>query len=166
MGGLGSGNWHRWEKRRWTVEESLSLAMRDFRGRIHPYSKGSLCWERGGRNTASIGYSVTWDDTPTIRLRYSCHGADDVQIPVHLQSTPTQFGGQRWWFTCPLLVDDQACNRRVGKLHLPPGAKYFGCRKCHDLTYRICQEAHQEERLFASIGRMEAWQDTLKSRQR
>jgi hypothetical protein len=28
----------------------------------------------------------------------------------------------------------------VGKLYLPPGARYFGCRRCHELTYRSCQE--------------------------
>jgi hypothetical protein len=28
----------------------------------------------------------------------------------------------------------------VGKLYLPPPARYFGCRHCHDLTYTSCQE--------------------------
>ena len=46
----------------------------------------------------------------------------------------TEFGGERWWFTCPLKVNDVNCNRRVGKLYLPPGANYFGCRSCHELT--------------------------------
>ena len=27
----------------------------------------------------------------------------------------------------------------MDKLHLPP-ARYFGCRRCHDLTYTSCQE--------------------------
>jgi hypothetical protein len=30
--------------------------------------------------------------------------------------------------------------RRVGKLYLPPGERYFGCRCCHRLTYRSVQE--------------------------
>jgi hypothetical protein len=47
-----------------------------------------------------------------------------------------------------LIVGDVACNRRAGKLYLPSGARYFGCRKCHDLTYKSCQEAHQLERLL------------------
>lgn len=89
-----------------------------------------------------------------------------MRIPVRLQATPTHFGGERWWFTCLLIVNGVACDGRAGKLYLPPGAKYFGCRKCHGLTYRSCQEAHQEKRLFANIGRMEDWLDTLKSRQR
>jgi hypothetical protein len=65
---------------------------------------------------------------------------------------PTQFGGKRWWFICPLIVHGIACNRRAGKLYLPPGARYFGCRKCHDLTYRSRQEAHQAERFIARLG--------------
>jgi hypothetical protein len=34
----------------------------------------------------------------------------------------------------------------VEKLYLPMGARLFGCRKCHNLTYRSCQKAHFEER--------------------
>ncbi len=65
--------------------------------------------------------------------------------------TATQFGGQRWWFTCPITINGVACNHRVGKLYLPPYAKYFGCRHCHRLSYRSCQEAHQDERMFYLI---------------
>jgi hypothetical protein len=83
---------------------------------------------------------------------------------VRLQTTPTQFGGERWWFTCPLFVNGMPCNRRAGKPFLPPGARYFGCRKCHGLTYRSSQEAHQTERLFAAIEGMERLLDTRKSR--
>ena len=117
-----------------------------------------------GGNKSSIGYFVTWGDAPTITLHYRWRDSEDVRIPVHLQTTPTQFGGERWWFTCPLIVGGVACNRRAGKLHLPPGARYFGCRKCHDLTYRSCQEAHQEERLFGRIERMERYMETLTKR--
>ena len=85
-------------------------------------------------------------------LHYRWRDKEDVNIPVPLEATPTQFGGRRWWFICPLIVRGVACTRRSGKLYLPPGAKYFGCRECHDLTYRSCQEAHQAERLFGRLG--------------
>jgi hypothetical protein len=165
MGGLGSGSWHRFDKKS-TVEDSLTLAIGDFRDRIYPDSSGAFTWPSVGGNGPSIGYFVTWDEAPTVTLHYCWRDREYVRIPVDLESTPTQFGGQRWWFTCPLIVCGAPCIRRVGKLYLPPGERYFGCRKCHDLTYRSCQEAHQEERLFASIGRTEKWLDTLKSRQR
>lgn len=147
MGGVGSGDWDRFGKKS-TVEESLTLSMRDFRGRIYPYSSGNLAWAWAGGNEASVGYRVTWGDERTITLHYLWDG-EDVRIPIRLQSTPVHFGGQRWWFTCPSIVGGEDCNRRVGKLYLPPGARCFGCRKCHDLTYRSSREAHQMERLFA-----------------
>ena len=64
---------------------------------------------------------MTWGDGPTITLHYRWRDSEDVRIPVRLQTTPTQFGGERWWFTCPLIVNGVACNRRAGKLYLPPG---------------------------------------------
>lgn len=163
MGGVGSGNWYRFDTKS-TVEESLTLAVSNFRGRIYAGSTGTFTWTWSIGSKSSIGYSVIWGDPPTIKLHYRWRDAEEVRVPVRLQTTPTQFGGQRWWFTCPLVVGGVACNRRAGKLHLPPGARYFGCRECHDLTYRSAQEAHQEERLFGRIERTEQWIKTLNNR--
>ena len=153
MGGIGSGDWYRFVKKT-TVEGSLSIGIGDFRKRIYRHSAGTFTWTWAGRNKSSIGYFVTMTaDSPTVTLHYRWRDEGDIRISVRLQTTPTNFGGQRWWFTCPLVVDGVACKRRAGKLHLPPGARYFGCRKCHDLTYRSSQEAHQTERFFAGLGR-------------
>jgi hypothetical protein len=153
MGGFGSGSWYRGLGKKSTVEDSLTLAMWDFRDRIHPHSAGTFTWKWISGNQCSIGYSVTCGDDPSITLNYTRRDGEDVKLPIWLQTTPTQFGGERWWFTCPLVVNGVACNRRVGKLHLPPAARYFGCRTCHKLTYRSCQEAHKEERWDESIER-------------
>jgi hypothetical protein len=56
------------------------------------------------------------------------------------------------WFQCPLMVNGSACNRRVGRLYLPPGARFFGCRACHLLSYQSSQTAHRDERMFAQFG--------------
>lgn len=152
MGGLGSGNWYRMGTRL-TVEDSLTLAIWDFRERLFPSSSGTFTWSWAGGDKSSIGYFVNCDRTPIITLHYRWRDSEDLRIPVHLQTTPTQFGGRRHWFTCPLIVNGVACYRRVGKLHLPPGERYFGCRTCHGLTYRSCQEAHQMERLVSQIER-------------
>jgi len=148
MGGRESGSWHRLNRKS-TVEESLVLAMREFRGRLFDGAVGTITWTRTSGNDSSVGYSfASRDDGEQIfTLQYRWEDGEDVQIPVRLQTTPTQFGGQRWWFICPLIVNGVACNRRVGKLYLPPRARYFGCRTCHRLTYRSCQEAHQAERM-------------------
>ena len=151
MGGIGSGDWHRYNRKK-TVEESLTLAIRDFREAICPHSSGTFVMTWPGGNKSFFDYIVIWGDgAPIIGLHYRWRESENVFVSIPLQITPTQFRGWRWWFTCPLIVDGVACNRRVGKVHLPPGARHFGCRKCHDLTYRSCQTAHQTERLFDGI---------------
>jgi hypothetical protein len=74
-----------------------------------------------------------------VRLSYTVTDAGkSVDYHVRLAVTRPHFGGCRWWFLCPLIVNDRPCGRRVAKLYLR--GKYFGCRHCHDLTYTSCQE--------------------------
>jgi hypothetical protein len=106
----------------------------------------------------SIDYSVVRaSDDLLLTLRY--HLGDDqvVRLPIRILSTTPYFGGRRWWFVCPLTVYDVPCRRRFTKLHLHRG--YFGCRNCHNLTYRSCQQAHQYERLDASVKK---WYSALR----
>jgi hypothetical protein len=153
MGGPGSGNWYRSQRKKDTVEDSLSVGVKELRKQLFVGAAGRFSWTWRSGNKSSIGYYVRGSaDWPTVHLHYRWRDTEDVNIPVRLEATPTQFDGRRWWFICPLIVRGVACNRRAGKLYLPPGAKYFGCRKCHDLTYRSCQEAHQSERLFGRLG--------------
>jgi hypothetical protein len=44
------------------------------------------------------------------------------------------------------------------------GAKYFGCRKCYELTRVSCREAHQAERLERVFfpDRMDLWLELAK----
>lgn len=151
MGGTGSGNWYRWQGRKATVEESLVVSMSELSKQLYAGASGTLTW--GRRKKRSICYSVMLSNNmPMLMLDYRLRNSQDVRIPVRLETTPTRFGGKRWWFICPLMVSGVACNRRAGKLYLPPGSRYFGCRTCHDLTYRSSQEAHREERLFGRLG--------------
>jgi len=88
-----------------------------------------------------------------LQISYALPGSsegdpEDVVIPIRLQTTRPHLGGVRWWFTCPLISNGVACERRMAKLYLPPRDRLFGCRTCHDLTYRSCQQAHQTERLL------------------
>lgn len=98
------------------------------------------------------GNSWEWwlygDNGPT-QLRLTRHGdmlyasfsvreASGKEVPnaqaFLLLTTPAYFGGVRYWLTCPL---EMSC-KRLRTLYLPPGAQDFGCRECHDLTYRSC----------------------------
>ena len=56
-----------------------------------------------------------------------------------LTTTRPHFGGRRWWFQCPLVVNGVPCRRRCRILYKPYGSRYFGCRHCHRLTYRSRQ---------------------------
>src|SRR4051812_32469972 len=125
MGGRGSGNWQPRLKKS-TVEESLDVGMRDFRQVIWSRSDGTfeMTWASGFFEH-SITLSLAWDGScPSINLFYGCEN-EDICIPVRLQTTPTNFNGNRWWLTCPLIVGGVPCGRRVGKLYLPPGERYF-----------------------------------------
>lgn len=152
MGGLGSGNRYRFALKKVTVEESLGLAIRDFRGPVYLHPSGRFTWTWTPGNQASVDFTTTYNHgEPTITLQYRCSNGQDVKLPIELQTSPTQFGGKRWWFTCPLLKAGKTCGRRIGKLYIPPGEQYFGCRQCHNLTYDSCQQSHVMERLFASM---------------
>ncbi|QDS97700.1 hypothetical protein HG15A2_09640 [Adhaeretor mobilis] len=140
-----------------TVEESLVLELRDFRGQIRPRGRGQIGWEWPGGQRSEIAFVVEWGQSPTIVLRYSSGEQESIEIPIQLQWTATNFGGQRRWFTCPLISGDVACRRRVGKLYLPPGARYFGCRKCHRLTYESCNQSN----VFEQIAHMTEYFEKL-----
>jgi hypothetical protein len=150
MGGYGSGSGG--VRRKITVEECLSFSMTDIRNGCGCTGAGEIHWTSCGRQRSSIAFAMYQDARDgVLSLSYHADG-EPIRIRVSLQTTPARFGGWRWWFTCPLAVGGVPCFRRVGKLFLPPGARLFGCRECHQLSYRSSQEAHREERLFAYLG--------------
>ena len=152
MGGFGSGSWIRHGVKS-RVESSLTMAVRDVRKSLRDGAAGSLAWTSNRGSNYSIGYTVAANSHSfTLTLSYRWNDSEDIRIPIMLQPTWPQFGGQRWWFTCPLIVGGISCRCRVGKLYLPPRSKYFGCRKCHNLTYRSSQEAHSVSRGLSRLG--------------
>ena len=149
MGGYGSGRWH-WHTRKTTVEECrwIDVARWVREGIIRPtaWISGSWLWMDAvtGEKTSSISYEVNTGDSARswVRLYYTITQTGfEVDYKILLQTTRPNFGGVRWWFTCPLVVNDRHCGRRARKLYLPPGGRYFGCRHCYDLTYKSCQES-------------------------
>jgi hypothetical protein len=91
---------------------------------------------------------------PWVRLYYTFTASQmHIDYRIHLQTTYPRFGGLRWWFLCPLTVNGYACSRRVGKLYLPPGSRYFGCRHCYALTYTSCQESRKYDGWYALIAK-------------
>ena len=167
MGGRGSGtsfHWWRASKKN-TVEDCLSLDANEWmrEGVLKPGAarSGSWRWTSGDGKFFSVHYEADTRDSDggSVRLWYSwtvvpMGQEDSADYRVALTSTRPHYGGLRWWFLCPLAVSGRPCRRRVGKLHLPPGAGYFGCRNCHGLTYTSCQTSRQ----FDGVYRHLAWE--------
>jgi hypothetical protein len=144
MGGRGSGRRHQPDPAKVPVEQCLSLVIADFR----PLGlrSGTFVWTWPTGRQAMVGYSLTFDGGWLLTLTYGFRDGTKMCTEIPLQWTAVSLGGDRPWFTCPL------CNGRVGRLCLPPGARDFACRRCHNLTYRSSQEAHQIERVCAGLG--------------
>ena len=151
LGGFGSTRWG-WHSKATTVEECRSLDVNRWirEGIIVPESRrwGSWVWTNSYTNkqAASIGYEVnTTGSPPWVRLYYTvtpwAGDPVDYDYKIALVSTSPTYGGRRWWWLCPLNHRARGtCNRRVGKLYLPSGASYFGCRHCYELSYTSAQE--------------------------
>ena len=156
MGGYGSGR-HRGAKstvegchwidaNRWMREGILAADSR---------RRGRWVWSDPdtGEEHSSIVYDVSTsgDGTGILRLSYTLTRTQEaLDYRVGLETTRPHLGGLRWWFTCPLVVDGRACRRRCGKLYLD--GKYFGCRRCHDLTYTSCRESHRFDSMWRQMG--------------
>jgi hypothetical protein len=159
MGGPGSGN-RSWRfNTKTVVEDCLSIdANRWTREGILKagvHTTGSWRWTYRSGSSFSVNYGVNTLDLnhPFVRLWYSWTwaGMKDPQTEdytVRLTITLPHLGGVRWWFVCPLVREGRPCLRRVGKLHLPPRGRYFGCRHCYDLTYTSCRESHKFDGLY------------------
>lgn len=72
---------------------------------------------------SEISYYAEFGGLPHLRLRFT--------------SSRCHFGGIRYWFVCP------TCGKRIGKLYVTLSANEFKCRRCHNLTYQLCQIHNQ-----------------------
>jgi hypothetical protein len=145
VGGSGSTRWA-WHSKKLTVEECLRLTIFGFKFYLRAGYSGSIHWKRGNEVMGSITYDIQGVDSPDkIQLAYTITDRltgeqTNFDYAVQLQTTPLPWGGVRYWFTCPLVLDGLAVPARVGVLYLPPGGLYFGCRHCYNLTYQSAQE--------------------------
>jgi hypothetical protein len=136
MGGVGSGNWYRFDKKTNTGEcHSVDVRYLHKEGLLTPERWFSLRWSRANRETGSIRAAVLGNEKPervirTYRQRSGPSGEwEDVREPVLLTWTACNFGRERPWFVCPGVE----CGRRAAVLYGP--GRYFLCRHCYDLVY-------------------------------
>ena len=148
MGGVGSGNRYRFDKKI-TTDETHGLDIRNLyrEGLLKPGGCFSSRWLRGDRETGSIrGFAYPDRVVLSYRHRSGLGGEwEDVEEPVSLEWTPCNFGGERPWFVCPGVVNRVACGRRVAILYGP--GKYFLCWHCYDLRYESQREDEKDRAL-------------------
>jgi hypothetical protein len=155
LGGVGSGNWYRFNKKSTTNEcQSIDVRYLHSNGLLKPGHSFSLRWSRAGRQTGSIG-GVAYRDQVTLLYRHRRGPSgewEDVKETVPLTWTACNFGGERPWFVCP----GAGCGRRVAVLYGP--GKYFLCRHCCDLVYQsqrdngIYRALHRAQKIREQLG--------------
>jgi hypothetical protein len=155
MGGVGSGNWYRFNKKTTTNEcQSIDVRYLHCNGLLKPGHNFSLRWSRAGRQTSSIG-GVANRDQVTLLYRHRRGLGDewkDVKETVSLTWTACNFGGERPWFICPRT----GCGRRVAVLYGP--GRYFLCRHCYDLVY----ESQRENGMYRALHKAQAIRERLR----
>ncbi len=106
-----------------------------------PRSRPEEVLDRTGRVINCIHYSIELLGDPYVRMCYKDpRSGGFYDYTVDLASTRANYGGLRWWFLCPVIMAGRACGRRVRKLYLAPGRRYFACWRCCDLCYTSQRE--------------------------
>ncbi|MCA9942038.1 MAG: hypothetical protein KC449_01085 [Anaerolineales bacterium] len=169
MGGYGSTRWQLHSKKH-TTDDCRSISIFELKrdkllvpGR---FQSGGWVWRNRltGEKVSSIGYEINLKDESSYLRLYYIHTSGwtnekfDVDYQVPLKKMACNFGGYRYWFICPISVNGRYCGRRVGKLFLAPGSRYFACRHCHDLTYRSSQESDKTVNMLKKMGTLELLQ--------
>jgi hypothetical protein len=137
---------------RLTVEQCSKLSIVDlrraglFRGSLGTW--GSSRWsDANGKKIRAIVFRLLTDSIAGLILEVrpdigialpTLHNSPKQMVPI--TATTCRFGGQRFWFCCPKVVNGIPCKRRVAVLYLLPGDKVFGCRLCLNLTYSSVQQ--------------------------
>jgi hypothetical protein len=158
MGGAGSGNWYRFDKKTTTGEcHSVDVRYLHRNGLLKAGGWFSLRWSRAGRETGSIRCAVIGDEKPERVILIYRHRSgpsgewEDFGEPVELAWTACNFGGQRPWFICP----GARCGWRVEILYGP--GRYFLCRHCYDLVY----ESQRENEMHRALRRAQEIRERL-----
>ncbi len=120
---------------RLTTEQCLSLSTvalhRAGVFRAYPGSRWTWKW-------SALEVALTITEVPGramgLRLEHIT-GASFRTVVVPVTTTRPHLGGRRFWFLCPMIRGGVRCGRGSGRLYLPPGAEFWGCRPCYNLTY-------------------------------
>ena len=110
---------------------------------------------------ARLAYDINLE-TLKLRLMYTYTDnykeKTNLDYIIHLNKTNCNYGGYRYWYTCPLIINERLCGRRVGIIY---AGKYFGCRHCYELKYESQSDSNYRKNglCYAFLKRIE--QETL-----
>jgi hypothetical protein len=139
-----------------SVEQTVDLSMSWLKkhGYLDGWKSGGMEWKQFGKKN-SVGFIV---DTEKMYINFFCTYTDrsgnreEQDYKAHIVSVTPHFGGKRYYFICPIV----GCFKRVSVLYLPPGGKYFGCRKCHRLQYESSRQSGTKySKLKKSLKKMD-----------
>lgn len=88
---------------------------------------GEIHWRDGGAPFRSARFRI---DLRNIDRAFLTIDSNAISQTIELVASPQHFGGQRWWFRCPVTGE------RARTLHLPPDGSRFASRKALGLAYR------------------------------
>ena len=148
MGGIGSGNYYRWNSSTTKTEETHRVDIRFLKkkGFLRPGAHGSLSWTCGGRPTGDIRFQ-TYNDAIHLIYKHRSYGEEWKQENerIAFDWTPCNYGGSRQWLICP------HCGKRVAIVYgLDSG---FLCRHCYDLPYSSQSET-QLDRMYRKVRKI------------
>jgi len=144
MGGIGSGNWYRWDTRTTTEQvHSVDIRYLKKKGFLNNGSRGNLSWCRGGERTGSISFKTSCDLITLIYKKRECGESwVDNKEEIKFDKTSCNYGGERKWFLCP------HCGKRVAIIYgLNSG---FLCRHCYELPYLSQSETYLDRMIRKS----------------
>lgn len=108
---------------------------------------GQITWDNGFQVVLTL---EKVEKTNYIKLAYDITNEEvadeECSYTIRLTKTKCNIAGYRYWFICPLVVEEKICGKRTSVLYLPPYEKYFGCRHCHNLLYESqCLSGHDKK---------------------
>lgn len=117
--------------------KQLRISLLKKEGYLNRSMAGIIRWGEGDE-TSSLRFESHMEEYhPYIRLLYSQIDEQDKQsfdYKIFLHKTPCNYGGDRYWFMCPLSRSGMTCGRLSAVLY--KAGNYFGCRCCYNLTYQ------------------------------
>jgi len=131
----------------WTYKLSAKLLQKIPHG-VACSGSGKLTWDDGDFEVRYV-LDATNVSRPVFRVTHAIRNEDEREITyeIYLESSPTRFGGRRWWWICP------RTGKRAFKLYLPNGGHRFLSRHVYRLGY-ACQRETPVDRMMRKARKL------------